>query len=59
MLEKALTGNRTYWSWIFLLLAIIGVGIFFTPSRIAQVVDSPWLVMAAMRGHVRPWLTMS
>ncbi|HDK81571.1 MAG TPA: menaquinol oxidoreductase, partial [Nitrospirae bacterium] len=26
MLEKALTGNRGYWVWIFILLAIIGVG---------------------------------
>lgn len=26
MLEKALTGNKAYWTWIFFLLAIIGVG---------------------------------
>jgi len=26
MLEKALTGNRTYWTWIFFLLAVIGAG---------------------------------
>src|SRR5208283_4769520 len=26
MLEKALTGGKGYWGWIFLLLAIIGVG---------------------------------
>lgn len=26
MLEKALTGNRTYWTWIFFLLVIIGAG---------------------------------
>jgi len=26
MLEKALTGNRTYWTWVFFLLAIIGAG---------------------------------
>jgi molybdopterin-containing oxidoreductase family membrane subunit len=26
MLEKALKGSRTYWGWIFFLLAIIGVG---------------------------------
>lgn len=26
MLEKALTGSKTYWAWIFFLLAIIGVG---------------------------------
>jgi len=26
MLEKALTGNRTYWTWTFFLLAIIGAG---------------------------------
>ncbi|MCU0302968.1 MAG: polysulfide reductase NrfD [Thermoanaerobaculales bacterium] len=26
MLEKALSGNRTYWTWIFFLLAIIGAG---------------------------------
>ncbi len=29
MLEKALTGNRGYWGWIFFLLAIIGVGLIF------------------------------
>lgn len=27
MLEKALTGSRTYWTWIFGLLVVIGVGI--------------------------------
>jgi molybdopterin-containing oxidoreductase family membrane subunit len=26
MLEKALTGSRTYWAWIFSLLVVIGVG---------------------------------
>jgi len=26
MLEKALTGSRTYWTWIFFLLVIIGAG---------------------------------
>jgi len=26
MLEKALTGSRTYWSWIFSLLVVIGIG---------------------------------
>jgi hypothetical protein len=26
MLEKALSGSRTYWAWIFSLLVIIGVG---------------------------------
>ncbi len=26
MLEKALTGNRGYWTWIFFLLAVISVG---------------------------------
>ncbi len=26
MLEKALTGNRTYWTWIFFLLVVIGAG---------------------------------
>ncbi len=26
MLEKALTGNKRYWAWITLLLAVIGVG---------------------------------
>ncbi len=26
MLEKALTGNRAYWTWIFFLLVIIGAG---------------------------------
>jgi molybdopterin-containing oxidoreductase family membrane subunit len=29
MLEKALTGSRGYWGWIFFLLAIIGVGLIF------------------------------
>jgi Ni/Fe-hydrogenase subunit HybB-like protein len=29
MLEKALTGNRTYWGWIGLLSVIILVGLFF------------------------------
>jgi len=27
MLEKALTGSRTYWSWIFALLVVIGAGV--------------------------------
>lgn len=27
MLEKALTGNRGYWTWVFFLLAIAGVGV--------------------------------
>ena len=27
MLEKALTGSRTYWSWIFALFVIIGAGV--------------------------------
>ena len=27
MLEKALTGNRSYWTWIAFLLAVIGVGV--------------------------------
>ena len=27
MLEKALSGSRRYWTWIFILLAIIGVGV--------------------------------
>jgi Ni/Fe-hydrogenase subunit HybB-like protein len=26
MLEKALSGNRSYWAWIFFLLVVIGVG---------------------------------
>jgi Ni/Fe-hydrogenase subunit HybB-like protein len=26
MLEKALIGNRTYWTWIFILLVVIGAG---------------------------------
>ncbi|MEK7224542.1 MAG: NrfD/PsrC family molybdoenzyme membrane anchor subunit, partial [Bacteroidota bacterium] len=26
MLEKALTGGKKYWTWVFFLLAIIGVG---------------------------------
>jgi molybdopterin-containing oxidoreductase family membrane subunit len=29
MLEKALTGSRRYWGWIFLLLAIAGIGFMF------------------------------
>lgn len=29
MLEKALTGNRIYWGWIFFLLAIIVIGLIF------------------------------
>lgn len=29
MLEKALTGSRSYWGWIFFLLAIIGIGFIF------------------------------
>ena len=29
MLEKALTGHRGYWSWVAVLLALIGVGSFF------------------------------
>lgn len=29
MLEKALTGGRSYWGWIFFLLAVIGVGFIF------------------------------
>lgn len=29
MLEKALTGGRGYWTWIFFLLALIGVGFLF------------------------------
>lgn len=29
MLEKALTGSRRYWGWIFFLLAVIGVGFIF------------------------------
>ena len=27
MLEKALSGSRTYWSWIFVLLVIISGGV--------------------------------
>lgn len=27
MLEKALTGNKGYWTWVFILLAIAGVGV--------------------------------
>lgn len=27
MLEKALTGSKKYWAWIFFLLAIIGIGV--------------------------------
>jgi molybdopterin-containing oxidoreductase family membrane subunit len=29
MLEKALVGGRTYWTWIFFLLALIAVGFLF------------------------------
>lgn len=29
MLEKALTGNRLYWIWVAVLLALFGVGAFF------------------------------
>ncbi len=29
MLEKALTGSRRYWTWIFLLLGISGIGLIF------------------------------
>ena len=29
MLEKALTGSRRYWVWIFFLLAVIGTGFIF------------------------------
>ena len=27
MLEKALSGSKRYWTWIFILLAIIGVAV--------------------------------
>ena len=27
MLEKALKGGRTYWTWVAALLAVIGIGI--------------------------------
>ncbi len=26
MLEKALTGSRSYWTWVFFLLALVGIG---------------------------------
>lgn len=29
MLDKALTGSKRYWTWIFILLAFIGVGFLF------------------------------
>jgi len=29
MLEKALTGSRRYWTWIFVLLAITGIGFIY------------------------------
>lgn len=29
MLDKALTGSRRYWTWIFILLAFIGIGFLF------------------------------
>jgi molybdopterin-containing oxidoreductase family membrane subunit len=29
MLDKALVGGKRYWTWIFFLLAVIGVGFIF------------------------------
>lgn len=29
MLDKALTGSRRYWTWIFVLLAFVGIGFLF------------------------------
>lgn len=26
MLEKALVGSKRYWTWIFFLLAVVGIG---------------------------------
>ncbi len=28
MIEKALTGNKVYWSWVAILLALILLGIY-------------------------------
>ena len=29
MLEKALSGSRSYWTWVVFLMALIGIGLFF------------------------------
>ena len=35
MLEKAIQGDRRYWTWIFFLLAVIGVGFLFYMKQLA------------------------
>jgi len=35
MLEKALRGTKTYWAWIFFLLALFGVGFLFYMKQLA------------------------
>ncbi len=34
MLEKALTGGKGYWTWIIILLAIIGVRLYQLPPSV-------------------------
>jgi [DsrC]-trisulfide reductase subunit P len=36
MLEKALTGHRVYWSWVAVLLALIGVGSFYYVRQLQE-----------------------
>lgn len=36
MLEKALTGHRGYWTWVAVLLALIGVGSFFYVRQLQE-----------------------
>jgi molybdopterin-containing oxidoreductase family membrane subunit len=36
MLEKALQGNRQYWTWIFALLAIIAIGFYFYLRQLSE-----------------------
>jgi len=36
MIEKALTGNRNYWTWIFLLLAVIAIGLYALSQQLMQ-----------------------
>jgi Ni/Fe-hydrogenase subunit HybB-like protein len=36
MFEKALTGSRRYWTWIFALLAVIGLGFLFYLRQFSQ-----------------------
>jgi len=35
MLEKALRGSKTYWAWIFFLLAVFGVGFIFYMKQLS------------------------